>query len=180
MWPLEAQPIEGATDPTYQLKYRIYQDQPQVRVTGTWPDGTKRTRFSEPITKVLPGDLGTHKATVTGTPGVGNRLTIHVDGTWPQGTWFDYEFVTADGKTVKPGQFIDLAPEHMGKTLIGRARAYADGYNTGSFDAAPVTVAKGTIPNVDDLGFNNIPTYGFPWNPSSTPWIRGGPPITSG
>lgn len=80
-WPLDARPIDGATGPTYQLKYGLYQDQLQVRVTGTWPDGTKRTRFSEPILKVLNGDLGTHQATVTGTAAVGNRLTIHVDGT---------------------------------------------------------------------------------------------------
>jgi hypothetical protein len=186
-WPPEARPIEGATGQTYQLRYGLYQDQLQVRVTGTWPDGTKRTRFSEPITKILPGDLGTHKATVTGTAGVGNRLTIHVDGTWPAGTWFDYEFVTADGKSIKPGQFIDLAPEHLGKTLIGRARAYADGYNTGSFDAAPVTVVKGTIPDVYGLGFNNIPTYGIPVEPfintmdpgwtTDYQWMRNGFPI---
>ena len=69
-WPLEAQPTEGATGRTYQLKYGLYQDQLQVRVTGTWPDGTKRTRFSEPITKVLNGDLGAHKATLTGTAAV--------------------------------------------------------------------------------------------------------------
>ena len=87
-WPEYAQPIDGATGPTYQLKDRLTQEQLQVRVTGTWPDGTKRTRFSEPITTVLPGDLGTHKATMTGTTAVGNRLTIHVDGTWPEGTTF--------------------------------------------------------------------------------------------
>ncbi len=186
-WPLEAQPIEGATGRTYRLKYGLYQDQLQVRVTGTWPDGTRRTRFSEPITKILNGDLGTHKATLTGTAAVGNRLTVNVDGTWPEGTWFDYAFVAADGKTIKPGQFIDLTPEHLGKTIIGRVRAYADGYNTGSFDAAPVTVMKGTIPDVYNLGYNNYPTYGIPVKPdintmdpgwtSTYQWMTNGLPI---
>lgn len=185
-WPVEAQPIEGATGPTYQLKNGLYQDQLQVRVTGTWPDGTRRTRFSEP-TKVLSGDLGTHKATVTGTAAVGNRLTIHVDGTWPAGTGFEYYFATPDWKYVKPGQFIDLAPEHLGKTLVGWARAYADGYSTGSFDAMPVTVVKGTIPDVYNLGFNNIPTYGIPVEPfintmdpgwtTDLQWMRNGLPV---
>jgi hypothetical protein len=185
-WPLEAQPIEGATGPSYQLKYGLYTDQLQVRVTGTWPDGTRRTRFSEP-TKVLNGDLGAHKATVTGTAGVGNRLTIHVDGTWPEGTWFEYYFATPDWKYVKPGQFIDLAPEHLGKTLVGWARAYADGYSTGSFNATPVTVVKGTIPDVYNLGYNNYPTYGIPVEPfintmdpgwtTDYQWMRNGLPI---
>lgn len=185
-WPVEAQPIEGATGPTFQLKYGLYTDQLQVRVTGTLPDGSRRTRFSEP-TKVLNGDLGAHMATVTGTAAVGNRLTIHVDGTWPEGTWFEYYFATPDWKYVKPGQFIDLAPEHLGKTLIGWARAYADGYSTGSFEAAPVTVVKGTVPDDYDLGYNNYPTYGIPVEPfintmypgwtTDYQWMRNGLPI---
>ena len=122
---------------------------------------------------------------MTGTTAVGNRLTIHVDGTWPEGTTFEYEFL-ADGKRIQIGQFLDLAPEHLGKTITGRARAYSGGYNPGSFDAAPVTVVKGTIPDVYDLSYSN-PTYGVPmkvdintmdpgWT-STFQWMTNGLPI---
>lgn len=138
-------PIVDATNPGYQLGYPFSnRDLLQVEVTGTWPDGTQRTRRSQPITKVLAGDHDDpvpHTLSLIGPGEVDTRITAKIDGTWPADTYFTYS-IYADGVKISGSDGADLSTSHLGKTLEARVQVSTLGYTPKTYVSEPRVVLR--------------------------------------
>lgn len=117
-----------------------------VKVTGTWPDGTIRTRqltsFSDIYNTpaVAPGKVG-----ITGTMQVGNKLTGTLSG-WPSGYRFIGQWKFADNTPAAPSgeTVLHLTAEHANQTLqfcVTGVKAGAS--STGTCKTAPI--ARGNL-----------------------------------
>ncbi|MBM7781060.1 FG-GAP repeat domain-containing protein [Arthrobacter tumbae] len=137
-----AVPIEGATAPTHKLEYARSGEDLQVHVTGTWPDGTQRTRRSASITEVRYGNLdefGPHTLTLTGPGETETWLRAEISGSWPTGTGFTFRLY-ADGVQLPQWQDIYLTKELLGKTIEARVKVHAPGYSDKTMVSEPVVV----------------------------------------
>ncbi|MHA7240008.1 hypothetical protein [Arthrobacter sp. TMS1-12-1] len=177
-WDEVAVPIDGATSPTYSPDRSFSNDELRVEVTGTWPDGTTRTRVSEPTTTVWPGDFGPRTVTVTGTAAAHGILTVSVSGSWPAGTRISY-FWYADGVLISRSASFELTAAHYGKNVTAQVTAVLEGYFNsdyridGPYRSAPVLIGKASVPPSYNLSLNTIPEVGKPVSATvdiQTPW----------
>ncbi|GAA3667489.1 hypothetical protein GCM10023081_02730 [Arthrobacter ginkgonis] len=162
-WVRDRNASSAATGASFVPSYRTVADERlYVRVTGTWPDGTVRSRLSEGVA-VAEGRHGEHKVTFTGTAAVENVLVPDAGPGWPENTYFDYVWI-ADGKRVaaNASDELRLGYDLYGKTLILAVWASTPGYQRAFFASEPVTVGKGSIAPFESSFHNAEAVYGSP------------------
>lgn len=177
--------------PTYKLTDVVDASGWGVEATGTWPDGTVRTRHIA-LGAVGPGTLGIGPVSVSGTPSVGSTLTaVHRKlgpdrYTCPSAVEHHYAWLR-DGKPI-PGSYKRTyvpVPEDAGHLISAYVSTTAYSHVSEQATSKPVRimgmleVGGPTISGAAGIGsvFTAAPGRWTPGTGFTYQWLRNGTPI---
>jgi hypothetical protein len=190
-WLIDGTPVPGATSATYTPDGNVVTFPVTVKVTGTLAGFVPVTQTSAATPAGVKGTLASPTPTISGTPQLGERLTVN-PGAWEPGTVFTSYSWAANGTTI-PGatgpSYVPAVATQPGQTITATVTGTKFGYNTTtqtSAPTAPVTtgsplvltptpIVSGTI----RVGVQIQPDIGL-WDEGVTPtfqWFANGTPI---
>lgn len=148
-WMREGTPIVGATGAEYAPALADLYKAITVRVTASKTGSTPGTATSEPVTVgkgAAPENTGA-KPLVTGTPEVGETLTVSNGGWDTEGLTFAYQWLR-DGEPIEGATAATyvVTEDDLGALLTADVTATKEGYEAGTSRASGVTVLEPVEP----------------------------------
>lgn len=187
-WVRDGVPIRGATGATRELNLYDVGRKISLVVTAAAPGHAPRTVTSAKVTVGKGGLPNVTKASIVGTPKVGNTLTVR-PGTWsPSPTSYTQEWYRDNRKLYSAtGTSYKVTAADRGHRLRVVVWAHRDGYYPGYSSATTWTVKSGTITAATPK-LSGTPKVGSTlrlsrgtWSPSSVTftqqWYRNSYPI---